>query len=87
LVVPQEYEIEVQAQLVLALTVLHNFIRIHDPNDTFEDDSDDEDVGGEEEVAFRGHATVEERGRAAAYRDSIAKSMWAQYIETRRRRL
>lgn len=29
----QEYSLKMQAQLVSGLAVLHNFIRIHDPND------------------------------------------------------
>ena len=33
LIVPQEYEIKIQAQLVSTLSVVHNFICVHDPHD------------------------------------------------------
>jgi hypothetical protein len=33
LLLPQEYPIEVQVQLVSALVVMHNFIRVFDPRD------------------------------------------------------
>lgn len=41
LVVAQEYSIQTQAQLVGALAVLHNFIRIHDPTDVSSDGDED----------------------------------------------
>src|ERR1700731_2614135 len=40
LVIPQEYNIKTQAKLVSALAVLHNFIRIHDPEDLPNENAD-----------------------------------------------
>ena len=44
MVAAPEYSLAVQAKLVPALCVLHNFIRIHDPEDEEELDSDDDEV-------------------------------------------
>jgi hypothetical protein len=81
LTVPQEYPLSMQAQLVSALTVIHNFVRIHDPQDIPEDD--DENEGGRENDGNGGPpqdaAARDERGRAAERRDVIAKAMWLDY--------
>jgi hypothetical protein len=85
LIVPQEYEIEIQAQLVSALSVVHNFIRVHDPHDLIGSDDDDED---QPEVLRDGslqrNITAAERIRATARRDKIAEAMWADYVKRRR---
>ena len=44
LVIAQEYEVKAQAQIVSALTVLHNFIQTHDPDDFTECDDDGNDA-------------------------------------------
>jgi hypothetical protein len=79
-----EYSLHIQALLVSALCVLHNFIRIHDP-----DDFDNMDLDGqlERRVSRRnpedfGHTITHlERVRAGQKRDAIAHTMWNQYIE------
>jgi hypothetical protein len=85
LVVPQEYSLYTQAQIVSALAVLHNFIRIYDPDDLLDDtsnnDEDELDIHGR----LQNQVTAEERGRAVVRRDEIAKAMWADY-STRGRR-
>ena len=84
LVIAQEYDLQTQAQIVSALTVVHNFIRIYDPEDLPEDlETADEDQDAEPCGRLQNHITVEERGRAAARRDAIAKDMWTDY-RTRR---
>jgi hypothetical protein len=91
MVAAPEYSLAVQAKLVPALCVLHNFIRIHDPEDEEELDSDDDEVEVEadQEIQitqqrkedFGCSITPAEREQAARKRDDIAKAMWAQYIE------
>jgi hypothetical protein len=81
-----EYSLAVQAKITLALCVLHNFIRVHDPDDLM----DDEELKVRDEALGRaaprrtaeeyGHnITTEERDRASQVRDTIAKAMWEQY--------
>lgn len=80
-----------QAKLMAAMAVLHNFIRINDPDDTNrpgglqrgaeqsgthqEGIHDDED----DEDNFQGVITPAERRRAQERRDRIAKQMWEDY--------
>ena len=71
----------IRNQLISALAVIHNFIRIYDPDDLPEDfdgiDNDDENV--EPCGWLQTHVTAEERGWAVARRDTIAKAMWRDY--------
>jgi hypothetical protein len=77
-----KYTLDVQALLVAAICALHNFIRIHDP-----DDIDDLDLLAElERRSLRRHRdsgaiTRAERDRAEQRRDEIAHAMWRQYVE------
>ena len=83
MVAAPEYSPEVQAKVVLALCALHNFIRVHDP-----DDLDDQDR--EEEIErrppmpttadLRNRVNQAERDRATARRDKIARDMWEEYV-------
>ena len=43
MVVAAEYDLPTQARIPPALAVLHNFIRIHDPDDNAQDEDDYED--------------------------------------------
>ena len=43
LVIAQEYSLETQSQLISGLAVLHNFICIHDPTDTLDEDLAEEE--------------------------------------------
>jgi hypothetical protein len=79
-----EYSLETQAKMVPALCVLHNFIRVHDPDDTEMFWKENELV---QHLVHRNredfwHAVgQEERTRAGQERDRIAKAMWQQYQE------
>ena len=95
-----EYPIEMQAMLIPALGAVHNFISIHDPTDTFAQDSrnslqspSSQSRFGEPQNATLTNAevlgsdiTAEERRRAGARRDAIANAMWKDYqVELQRR--
>jgi hypothetical protein len=69
--------------------IIHNFIRLHDPDDA-EADSDDE-MEDEEDTGAAAQSQVcpedlsdgispEETLRAEARRDNIAKAMWTSYL-------
>jgi hypothetical protein len=75
----QEYPLKDQAHLVSALAVVHNFIRIHDPNDIpLAEDEEDQQANGQADQANQTHP-VDKRGRAAERRDRIARAMWRDY--------
>lgn len=95
---PAEYDIHTQAKIPCALAALHNYIRIHDPED--DGDSEDEDYqsehgsGADNDVeedepdpeSLGGHISNAEKQRATARRDRIAQEMWVDYLrETRER--
>jgi hypothetical protein len=76
LVTAQEYSLEDQARLVSALAVVHNFIRLHDPNDNdFEEDFSQQSRGR----ISRGKEPKDEEGHAAERRERIALAMWRDY--------
>ncbi|KAG9218342.1 hypothetical protein CCMSSC00406_0007287 [Pleurotus cornucopiae] len=79
-----EYSLKKQAKMVLALCVLHNFIRVHDPQDL--DGATLEDLNNYRQQShtpttddYSTHISHEERDRANDFRDRIAKQMWEQY--------
>lgn len=79
-----EYPLVVQAKLIPALAVLHNFIRIHDPSDLPEDDDDqDHDYmnnnNGPDDVTGV-------HDSAGGFREEMALRMWRDYQEGRHRR-
>jgi len=83
MVAAPEYSPEVQSKVVLALCALHNFIRVHDP-----DDLDDQDW--QEEIERRPpvptaadlgrRVNQAERDRAIAKQKQIADDMWVDYV-------
>jgi hypothetical protein len=84
MVAAPEYSLVVQTKLVPALCVLHNFIRVHDPDDKEGDEEAEVDTNQavQQRVEDFGHTiTPAERARAGQKRDNIAEAMWAQYIE------
>jgi hypothetical protein len=87
---PMQYSIRDQGKIVQALCVIHNFIRIHDPNDIPDIDEDDEDDEDPDYASVPGNLTRDisraEREEAAALRDKIANEMWSSYQKTVRRR-
>ena len=92
LVIAQEYSLETQSQLISGLAVLHNFIRIHDPTDTLDEDLAEEeptnqDPGSIDNSNLRERALGnEERERAAERREAIARAMWQDYQHKRQRK-
>jgi hypothetical protein len=69
-----------QARIPAALAAIHNFIRIHDPeeleNFVEAEDSEPGFVSGE---LAAGQTRTAEKKRANARRDGIAAAMWVQY--------
>ena len=79
-----EYSIEVQAKIPSALAALHNFIRIHDPDDWNEEPLNltSHVAPNHDRVApaeLGGYISHAERERASTKRDEIAEAMWASY--------
>jgi len=73
---------ETQSRLVCALTITHNFIYIHDPEDLPELLEQDEHI---EEGGIQGGISKTEQSRASERRDRIAADMWAAYESHRAR--
>ena len=75
-----EYPLTIQAQLVPALAVLHNFIRIHDPFDLPPEDDDplleEYDYGDENDYP---QDPTEQRDTGARFREDLALRMWQDY--------
>lgn len=77
---------DIQARLPPALAALHNFIRIHDPDeivDILPPDNVDIEATGALATELPGRA---EREQANHRRDLIARDMWNQYQEELHRR-
>ncbi|KAJ8580948.1 hypothetical protein M405DRAFT_17150 [Rhizopogon salebrosus TDB-379] len=74
MVAAPEYSLAVQAKLVPALCVLHNFIHIHETDQEIQ-------ITQQRKDDFGCSITPAEREQAARKQDDIAKAMWAQYIE------
>lgn len=80
-----EYDLDTQSKITMALCVLHNFIRIHDPQDLVEEEIEEQyqELGRRAEHRtpedYKTHITREESLRAGDKRDAIAKAMWEQY--------
>ena len=84
MIVAPEYGLDVQAKLVAAICVLHNFIRVHDPDDTSDEDWEELERHAPQREArdFGGHTIGQaEQNRASRKRDEIAAAMWRQYQE------
>lgn len=87
LLLPQEYPIETQVQLVSALVVVHNFIRLFDPRDK---ELNEKDIPRESsdntmtDTEYMGSA--DDRGNASRRREEIAQAMWRDYEARSRRR-
>jgi hypothetical protein len=79
-----EYRMDIQNRLPAALCALHNFIKIHDPDDPIEMqemDNENEDVPlmiPEVEPEAGGGAGANQN-QAIALRNRIADELWAQY--------
>jgi len=77
-----EFSMKVQARIPPALCAIHNFIRIHNPDEISDFDNIQADLEPSNwgELAL-GPPTRQERARADSRRDRIAQDMWASYQE------
>ena len=83
MVATPEYSLEIQAKVILALCALHNFIRVHDP-----DDLDDQDWQQEVEqqpptssvADLKNRVNRAERDHTILRQEKIAGDMWNDYL-------
>ena len=68
-----------QAQLIPALAVIHNFICTHDPSDLPEPEDDGQGTNGDDNAHDDDNNVPEGRGAGVACREKIALDMWAEY--------
>lgn len=88
------FTIDGQARVVPACCAVHNFIRIHDPDDSLSDDEDDTESRSHsaanddlfDEESLGGAISRAETRRADERRNAIAEAMWEDYCARRRRR-
>jgi hypothetical protein len=93
---PTNFPPAIQARIIVACCNIHNFIRLHDPDDDSYDNDEDSDYtmddeeseGGEEvnEEDLAWGIAAEETQRAEAKRDEIAMAMWRSYQAELQRR-
>lgn len=83
MVAAPEYDLPTQTKLVPAICVLHNFIRVHDPNDDVNITEVYLSRRAPRRTAqdFSTQISNQEKARANARQDEIAKGMWRQYQE------
>jgi hypothetical protein len=94
LIIPPEYDMDVQARLPAALAALHNFIRGADPSeinefvDEFDEETPDSQPGGQPSTGelADGLPRAAEKRRADARQRAIANAMWEDYQRELRRR-
>ena len=82
LLLVQEYTIQTQAQLVGALAVLHNFIRVHNLANQIDEDNEDldEDIDPPCHPHCQHNLGQPERERVDNCQEQIALDMWANYL-------
>lgn len=86
---PNNYPIRVQCLIPLALCVLHNFLRVHDPgryekelHPSMRDQPVGDPHGDVEPPAAQANQGAQAEGdRAATRRNTIVTAMWNQYQE------
>ena len=78
-----EYPIETQAKLAQALCVVHNFIRIYDPQDIPELPENYIDSDGSDDNIHSGNlgamSSTTSKSQAETFRDELAKKMFKDY--------
>ncbi|KAG2742872.1 hypothetical protein P692DRAFT_20697518, partial [Suillus brevipes Sb2] len=84
LLLPPEYKMDIQARIPPALCLVHNVIRVHDPNDMMDyrnvlDAHILTDTGN----LANGPPTEQARTRVSLRRDQIASEMWEAYNRER----
>jgi hypothetical protein len=86
LLLPQPYPIETQVQLVSALTVVHNFIRLFDPKDKeLNEKHIPQETSDHLMTETENIGSADGRGNAWKRREDIAQAMWRDYAGSRRR--
>ncbi len=72
-----EYSMETQAQIPAALSAIHNFIRIHDPEDGVILEEEEEYVNQGQDAGdnFIRHIGIVDDNMVVQRRDSIAQAM------------
>ena len=89
---PVEWPVETQAKLVQVLAVVHNIIRLYDPQDNLSNEviaSEERIIQAADNVGTLGRElSTAERDEAELFRDHIASEMWDSYQDelARRRR-
>jgi len=92
LAIPQEYNLKTQAQLVCTLAVVHNFMKLHDPDDPlFKDKNIGSELDSEGDDTAATQATGSQREpleakRAMVHRDKITHAMWKDYRSKKKNR-
>lgn len=87
MVVAPQYNLHTQAKIPAALAALHNFIRMHDPDDDAQDNNghnleEGHSLQSSVEIEVEhlgGHISQAEKDRAGVKRDGIAMAMWTDY--------
>ena len=80
LLLPQEYPIVTQVQLVSALAVVHNFIRLFDPRDKeLNDKQIPQETSENSMMDTERIGLADDRGNASRHREEIAQAMWRDY--------
>ncbi|KAF8205398.1 hypothetical protein K438DRAFT_1579758, partial [Mycena galopus ATCC 62051] len=91
---PSNFSVRTQAQIIMACGIIHNFIRIHDPDDADLDsdiEMDDDGLDGApcgaiDPDELSAGISPNETEWADARRDNIARAMWASYQAELQRR-
>jgi hypothetical protein len=68
LLLPPEYDLEIQAQIPAVLCALHNFVLTHDSIDVMNDEENEADTNNNKPVV-----------NPSEWRDRIAEAMWNDY--------
>jgi hypothetical protein len=77
---PQEYPIKTQVQLVSALAVVHNFIRLFDPKDKELNAQDTpQETSNNTRTDSWDMGLADDQGNASRCREDIAQAMWRDY--------
>ena len=79
LIHPPQYSLEIQAWIPPALAAIHNFIRDHDEDETFDYEDPIDIQPGNYGVLGNGPARRAEIVRAKLKREQIASAMWRSY--------
>lgn len=75
-----EYSLNIQAQIPTALCAIHNFIRVHDPDEATLSEVADFFVDDNSGSGFNPAGSAEEvESEASMKRDQIAEAMWDDY--------